>query len=80
MACICEKPECPGEGGGYYVSVVNGLFYGLLLGPYDTHAEALANVDRGRSLADAADPRSHWYAFGTARNTNPEPRKTVFGK
>lgn len=37
-----------------------------LLGPYRTHAEALANVDRGRELAEKADPFTAFDAFGTA--------------
>jgi hypothetical protein len=82
VPCTCEKPTCPGDGGGYYVTVVNGMFTGFLLGPYDTHVEALAQVGRGNDLACKADPRAHWYAFGTARITDPAVRtpKTVFGK
>ncbi len=82
MACTCEQPTCPGNGGRYYVTVVDGPRTGWLLGPYDTHVEALAQVDRGNDLACKADPRAHWYAFGTARITDPTlplPR-SVFGK
>jgi hypothetical protein len=61
---------------GYYVTVVNGRRVGWLLGPYRTHGEAEGEVDRGRGLAEAADPYAHFYAFGTARA--PE-RGTVFG-
>lgn len=53
--------------GRYYVSVRDGARHAFLLGPYDSHLEALENVDRGRRLANEADPRAAWYAFGTAR-------------
>jgi hypothetical protein len=41
--------------------------YVPVLGPYATHGEALANVDRGRTMADLNDPWSAFDAFGTAR-------------
>lgn len=53
--------------GAYYVSAIDGPRSALLAGPWPTHAEALAMVDRVRALANELDPRSHWYAFGTAR-------------
>lgn len=53
---------------------------GFLLGPYATHAEALANVDRGAKLACAAHAKAHWYSFGTCSITNPTERKGMFGK
>ena len=49
----------------FYVSVVDGTRYGLLLGPYSDHAGALANVQRGKHLAEAANDRAFWYAYGT---------------
>jgi len=62
----------------YYVSVVDGARKGILLGPYSTHEEALKNVDRGKELANKADSRAAFYAFGTAGSD--EELKTVFGK
>jgi hypothetical protein len=56
---------------GYYVSVINGAQRALILGPFETHAEALADVDEGRRLAERVDPFSGFYAFGTARVENP---------
>lgn len=54
--------------GDYFVSCVNGGRYALLSGPYrNDHAAALADVDRCRKLAEAADPRAVFYAFGTVR-------------
>lgn len=51
----------------------------MLLGPYDTHAEALGNVDRGRKLAEQ-DPKAHWYYFGTCSMAKETETKGVFGK
>ncbi len=79
--CICEKPLCPGEGARFYVTVKDHDRTGWLLGPYDTHEEALTNVERGKRLADGADPRAHWYAYGTARIDAGGPIPTpVFGR
>jgi hypothetical protein len=41
-----------------YVSVINDSKIGLLLGPYDTHRQALDNVSEGKRLAVEADPKS----------------------
>lgn len=53
--------------GPYYVSVIDGSRYALISGPYDTHAEALALVEKAKSIATSLDPRSCFAAFGTAR-------------
>jgi hypothetical protein len=53
---------------------------GFLLGPYDTHSEALTNVDRGRKLAEDADEKAHWYSFGTRSISEPTDRKGMLGK
>jgi hypothetical protein len=77
--CVCENPTCPGTG-RFYVTVVDGPRVGFLLGPYPEHETALANVRRGNRLANDADPRAAFYAFGTVRVTDPtvNPR-AVFG-
>lgn len=66
----------------FYVTVRDAGRTGWLLGPYELHAEALANVDRGRSLAENVDVRAVWYAFGTAGVPRDlaEKIKPVFGK
>lgn len=65
---------------GYYVSVISGSRKGLLLGPYDNHETAIANVDRGRELAIEADTWAVHYAFGTCSITTPKKLpKSVFG-
>ena len=62
----------------FYVSVIDGKRRALLAGPYDTHAEALALVEQVRRKAYDIDPKSHFYAFGTAGSD--EELKTLFGK
>lgn len=64
--------ECDTAPGPYYVSVVRDAAKGavdcrLLAGPFATHAEALAKVERCREVACDIDPRAHWYGFGTVR-------------
>jgi hypothetical protein len=67
--------------GRYYVTVRDGDRHGYLLGPYDSHLEALENVDRGNRLAGEADGRAHWYAFGTGRLADDTPTvASVFGR
>ena len=65
----------------FYVSVVDGSRYGLLLGPYETHDEALQNVERGKKLALESDgaSRSWFYSYGTVKISSAKPGKTVFG-
>lgn len=61
---------------GFYVTVRNGGRSGALLGPYGTHDEALANVDRAREYAEQVNDRAIWYAYGTAKVTM-EPGKEL---
>lgn len=65
--CSCGEHWCAAEGGGYYVTALDGARVGYLLGPYATHEAALADVDLGRRLAERVDLRAAWYAYGTAR-------------
>ena len=60
----------------YYVSVVRSAKQrGLLAGPFRTHDEALAHVDRAKTLACEIDPWCDFDAFGTCslpyKATNP---------
>jgi hypothetical protein len=65
----------------FYVTVRDAGRTGFLLGPYSTHGEALANVKRGTRLAQDANSRAVFYAFGTSRWKTGDPvPKTVFGK
>lgn len=56
--------------GPYYVSAVDGNRYFLMAGPYDNHAQALADVDRARVIADERDPRACFMSWGTCRSRN----------
>ncbi len=65
--CNCNVPHHGGRHGFvYYVSVVRGARRRLLDGPWPTHREALARVERVRRRANEMDPRSHFDGFGTA--------------
>lgn len=62
----------------FYVSVMDGPRFGLLLGPYEKHAEAKADVERGRRLANEANPWAAFYSFGTASLPKGTPARVVF--
>lgn len=61
---------------GFYVTVRHGARSGALLGPYGSHDEALANVDRAREYAEQVNDRAVWYAYGTAKVT-AKPGRTL---
>lgn len=66
-------------GARFYVTIRCGARVGFLLGPYASQMTALANVDRGRQLAEQARPdQADFAAFGTA--SLPRTRPTVFGR
>ena len=52
---------------GYYVTMKRDVRTAWLLGPYETHAEALTQVSRGRELAGEIDLFTHFDGFGTSR-------------
>jgi len=58
--------------GAYYVSAIDGPRTYLMAGPYDQHADALANVDRALSAANDIDPRAWFMAWGTVRYDEPQ--------
>lgn len=49
----------------YYVSIVRDGRKGLLAGPFATHTEALALVNKARIEACDVDPRAWFDLFGT---------------
>lgn len=49
----------------YYVSIVRDRRKGLLAGPFATHTQALANVDRARAKACDLDQWAWFDLFGT---------------
>jgi len=60
-----EQPDtAPGP---YFVSVRDDGRFGLLLGPFNTHKEALDRVDAVRAKAIELNPWAHFYSFGTVR-------------
>lgn len=67
----------------YFVYARNGDRTAYLLGPYESNEEASSNVDRGRELAEVADPWAHFYHFGTASmwtsSWMESGKSTVFG-
>lgn len=65
-AHICTPETCP-QSGNYYVTAIDGREWWAMAGPYKTHAEALALVDRALTIADKHDGRAWFMAWGTAR-------------
>ena len=78
-----ETPRSP-----YWSKQADRVFYatierdgrrGVLLGPYETHQEALDNVEHGQRLAADADRWADFDAFGTCSAPRSRPLCTVFG-
>lgn len=69
-ACGAEHPD----GARYYVSVADAGRVGLLAGPFDSHPEALEQVEPARRVAGERNPWSHFYAFGTVAVLTDSPR------
>lgn len=53
--------------GPFYVSAVDGTKNYLMAGPYAQHADALADVERARDIANNADGRAWFMSWGTCR-------------
>lgn len=53
--------------GAYYVSIIDGSRFSLALGPFPTHAEALAKVSAVRDYVDRHYAEGWFYAYGTCR-------------
>ncbi len=62
---IIQTPDT--RPGPYYVSAIDGRKNYLMAGPYAQHADALEDVQRVREIADKADARAHFMAWGTCR-------------
>ena len=72
--------EVDDEPGDYFVSVIDADRFAFALGPYPTHAEALANVERGRKIVAEKYPvKAHWYSYGTSRMDAGSGQVGVFG-
>ena len=70
--CACAAHP---EGANFYASVIEAPDRGpespmvLAAGPFPTHADALAVVDKVRAIVLARynpNGRAHWYGYGTA--------------
>lgn len=65
----------------YYVTMArDGVGVARLAGPFNTHDEALANVDRVREEAEKADPRASFDSFGTAGVVSDNHRPGVLNE
>lgn len=73
-----QKPDT--KPGFYYVSVVDGSKYALMLGPFETHEEALAMVKQCRDKAEEIEPRSYWWQWGTCREDDDGTNEYRLGK
>lgn len=67
----------------FYVSVIRGrgpeTQARYLLGPYETHQEALDARTLGKALADSVDPIHAWeYAYGTCSSPREKPLPVLF--
>lgn len=60
--------SCPPDG-HYYVSALDGDVYYLMAGPYQAHADALADVDKVNRICCDKDTtgKAHWMSWGTCR-------------
>ena len=70
-AHTCTPESCPV--GNYYVTAIDGPAWWKMAGPYATHADALADVDKARGIADKHDGRAWFMAWGTARIESTTP-------
>lgn len=79
MSRVCEfqcSPEtCPP--GNYYVTCRDAGNSWFMAGPYTTHAEALANVDKAMHIANNIDGKAWFMSWGTAlcKNVYNKPGK-----
>ncbi len=62
----------------FYVTARDGDRVAWLLGPFDTHQQALDRVEEGKRLAIKADPFAHFYGFGTSSYLGENPPISVF--
>ncbi|SNR99702.1 hypothetical protein SAMN04488503_2253 [Humidesulfovibrio mexicanus] len=62
------KAVCSLEPGSYYISATDAGRFFLVAGPYPTHREALANVDRAKTITEfSTEGRSYFWFWGTTR-------------
>lgn len=59
----------------FYVSVIDGKRYGLLLGPFRKREYAVEYVERVREAAVRSNSWAHFYAFGACKADTCEAGK-----
>lgn len=66
--------------GCYFTSAIYGRRSALLTGPFPTHREALADVNRAKALAlSSGDPKADFAAYGTCHvEHGPKPPRAIF--
>ena len=52
---------------GYYVTALDGTRIAWLVGPFETHREAIKMVGAVKRLTTDYEPRATFWAFGTAQ-------------
>lgn len=65
---------------GYYVTIKRGNDFRPLLGPYNDHSDALANVATGQAKAIKYGAIHAFDYFGTSKITATDLPKGIFGK
>ncbi len=73
----CGKVHEPEE--TFYVSAIRGEQHTILLGPYTTHAAAVANVQRGMQMAHDTYSDTDGAAFGTCSTRGGEALESRLG-
>lgn len=76
----CSLDKDHDAGSDFFVNIARGKDWRPLLGPYTTHHEAIANVERGRRLAVDADPTTWFDSFGTCKAAPNSGGRGIFGK
>jgi hypothetical protein len=80
---LCDESSDVLSGRDFFVTckkTKTGKQTAFLLGPYETHEEALKNVERGRTMAEKVDQWAAVYAYGTASTAKGAIDHTVFGR
>jgi hypothetical protein len=65
---------------GYYVTLQRGDRTAWLLGPFDQHDDAKANVAAAVAKANELDPWTHFDAYGTSSITRESDKPLPAGK
>ena len=76
-----KLPEPDPRPGQYYCTARYGDRTAFLSGPFATHPEALADLERAKGLAlNSGDPKAHFAAFGTSHVEGSNQPRVFFPK